>query len=90
MQGSTTKGKAMDTEHLTAPLQADALRRGDLILCGTKFREVLVVDVRAENDAGEATEFYVTVGGKDRSRRLTLCADLTVTIRDRKWDLTTR
>jgi hypothetical protein len=64
-----------------APIQASSLAVGDLIACGEKFAEVLDVKVRAENYAGEATELYVTISGKDRTRKMTIPAALTVIIR---------
>jgi hypothetical protein len=68
----------------TAPVQASDLSVGDLILCGVKLREVLAIEPRAEDlETGEPTEYYVTVGGKDRSRRITVTADMSVLIKDR-------
>lgn len=71
-------------ENRTAPLQAESLTVGDLILCGVRFREVLAVDTLVSRAAsGEPVELAVTVGDREGERRMVLAADLTVMIRDR-------
>jgi hypothetical protein len=67
----------------TAPIQADALQVGDLLLCGIKFREVLkITPLFPANCPAEMIAVRVSDRGEGNVD-LYLPTDLTLTIRSR-------